>query len=212
MPEFYCSFTNRIAGEFLEPIFLVVRSAHWRSARVSPTASDIVVAAIAFVLTGFLLKSLKKGFLKRLPWSSLVVLMLPHGLFGWLLGVYNMPWYIWLLVGVATTGVSAVVSYELGVVGVRALTVGGIVAVVGGVVGATIGRVATALALALASAVAWFWSVGGARFRMQALGFDEVQTLWTVVIVSWEGLWLGWMVDTFLLPHFGVWLIQVLTS
>lgn len=171
-----------------------------------------MVAAIAFVLTGFLLKSLKKGFLKRLPWSSLVVLMLPHGLFGWLLGVYNMPWYIWLLVGVATTGVSAVVSYELGVVGVRALTVGGIVAVVGGVVGATIGRVATALALALASAVAWFWSVGGARFRMQALGFDEVQTLWTVVIVSWEGLWLGWMVDTFLLPHFGVWLIQVLTS
>jgi len=86
------------------------------------------------------------------------------------------------------------------------------VAVVGAIVGASVGRVAAALALALASSVAWFWAVGGARFRMEALGFDEYQTFWTLVIFSWEGLWLGWLIDTFLLPNFGIWLIQFLAS
>ncbi len=150
--------------------------------------------------------------------SKAIALVIPCGTnasprFVWLVaGVYNMPWYIWLLVGLATAGVSAVISYELGVIGLRALAVGGIVAIVGAIVGASVGRVAAALALALASSVAWFWAVGGARFRMEALGFDEYQTFWTLVIFSWEGLWLGWVIDTFLLPNFGIWLIQFLAS
>ncbi|MGA7936512.1 MAG: hypothetical protein WCA35_23360 [Kovacikia sp.] len=212
MAEFYHLIAGLIMAKLAEPVLLIARSTRWRKIQTSPTPSDMVVATITFVLTLVLLRSLSKGFLKRLPWSSLIVLMLPHGLFGWLLGVYNMPWYIWLLVGIATAGVAILISYELGVIGIRALAMGGIVAVVGGIVGATIGRIATALALGLVSTVAWFWAVGGTRFRMEALEFDEIQTFWTLVIVSWEGLWLGWMVDTFLLPSFGVWLIQLLTS
>ncbi|UBF24876.1 hypothetical protein K9N68_24950 [Kovacikia minuta CCNUW1] len=196
----------------IDPLLLVARSHHWQTARSSPTPSDFVIAAIACGATLILFRSLPKGLLKRLPWSSLVVLILPYGLFGWLMGVYNLHWYVWLLVGLATIGISVVVSYELGVVGIRALIGGGIVALVGGMVGATVGRVAEAIALALASSVAWFWAVAGARFRLEALGFDPIQTFWVLVIVSWEGLWLGWGVDTFLLPHLGVWLVQLLTS
>lgn len=194
-------------------LLVAARSPHWRTVgQNSPTVADFVIAAIAFLATAVLIGLVPRTIFKRLPWSALLVLMLPHGLFGWLLGVYNLPWFGWLFAIFGTLMVAAVMSYELGVVGVRLLITALIAGAIALAVGSTVGRVAEALALALALAVAWFWAVGGARFRLEAQGFDPVQSLWILAIVSWEGLWLGWMVDTFLLPKFGPWLIQFLTS
>lgn len=194
-------------------LLVAARSPRWRTlGQNSPMVADFVIAAIAFLATAVLIGLVPRSIFKRLPWSALLVLMLPHGLFGWLLGVYNLPWFGWLFAILGTLMVAAVMSYELGVVGVRLLITALIAGGIALAVGSTVGRVAEALALALALAVAWFWAVGGARFRLEAKGFDPVQSLWILAIASWEGLWLGWMVDTFLLPKFGPWLIQFLTS
>jgi hypothetical protein len=177
---------------------------------------DAAIATIFFLATLFLISQIRRDILKKLPWSSLMVLMLPHGFFGWLLGVYNMPWFVWLLAGMGAGLVAAVMSYELGVIGARALVLAGVIAGIGGVAGIAIGvtveKVAEALALALMLAVAWFWSVAGTRFRLERLGFDTIQIFWMITLTSWEGIWLGWVLDTFILPSFGIWLIEFLTS
>jgi hypothetical protein len=209
---------NNGSGSNLDEIAInmlltTARSPHWHIAKsVSPTPLDFVVAALAFLATAVLLGTLRRDVLKQLPWSALIVLMLPHSLFGWLLGVYNLPWFVWLLTLIGTLLVSAVMSYELGLVGLRILVLAIATSAIALVAGSAIGRVAQALALALALAAVWFWAVGGARFRLEATGFNQIQALWALAIASWEGLWLGWMVDTFLLPKFGPWLIQIVTS
>lgn len=178
----------------------------------SATPIDMTIAVIGLVINVALATQLGKTHRHRLPWSALIVLLAPHALFGWLLGIYNLPWFIWVLAGSGVAIVAVVLSYELGVAGTRALLVALLVAGVGTIVGATLSRIAEALALALALAVAWFWAVGGARFRLEAEGFDPYQTFWILTIVSWEGLWFGWLADTFLIPSFGNWLVNVLIS
>jgi uncharacterized membrane protein YfcA len=78
--------------------------------------------------------------------------------------------------------------------------------------GTTVGRVVGAVAIALLLAIAWFGSISQTELHLKRQGLGESQILWILVIASWEGIALGWLVDTFLIPRFGHWLIDVLTS
>ncbi len=173
---------------------------------------DFGVLIVLFLMNLAVLGNISRQLLYRLPRSALIILLLLYALFGWLMGVYNLAWFFWLLTAIGTMGVSAVLSFELGVIGSRALVLAGVIALVGIFLEATLGRLATALALALALAGAWFWAVGGARYRMEGLGFDRIQTFWSLTLVSWEGLYFGWIVDTFLIPSWGDWVIKLITS
>jgi hypothetical protein len=184
---------------------------HFAGAATSPTPLDEGIAVIVILVTILVLVK-RGGEIKRLPRLVLAGFILPHCLLGWLLGIYNMPWFVWMLAGMGTVVVTAMMTYELGVVGARVLVLAIATTAVALAAGTTVGRVIGAMAIALLLAIAWFGSISQAELHLKRQGFSENQILWILAIAGWEGIALGWMVDTFLIPRFGPWLIDVLTS
>lgn len=261
----------------LKALPVLAKSTHSSSVVYEPLTIIGVIIGIAIILA-LMPAILPAEISKPLPWSSLAALLIPYSLFGWIVGAYNLPWFVFVIAGGLAGVVAAVVSLELGLVGAIALAIAAALAIVGTLSGTTIevlafvlvlaatlallwtlvrsgtmgklmavaialaivititltltgalvgflalvealgrdlvlaGTLARVLALGLAYSGVWLWAVGGARFRMETLGFDQVQIFWTLLLLSWTGLWLGWVVDTFLIPSFGVWLIQFVTT
>jgi hypothetical protein len=157
---------------------------------------------LGIIVTGMIVMRFSKESVRRLPVSSLIILLVMHILFGWLLSVYSAFWWVWLGVIVGCGAIARVLSVDLGMIGLRALIPAGIAAIVGFVANdAAIEHIAEAMALGLSMAGAWLWAVGGARFRMESNGLERSQAGWAIVLVSWDGLWLGWLLYTVLISH-----------
>lgn len=186
------------------------------NARYAPAGLDVAIAVLGIILTGIVAIRFPKDVLKRLPFSALVILFTLYALLGWLLGIHNLFWFIWVAIIVGSVAVAVVRSLELGMIGLRVLILAGIAEIVSLVATTAlkqiaVGQIAKALAMSLALAGAWLWSVGGTRFRMESIGLERSHIAWTIIFVSWEGLWFGWVIDTFLAPHWGEFVNQILT-
>lgn len=158
----------------------------------------VLIVMLGIMLIGFFVVRFPKESVKRLPFSSLVILVVIHILFGWLLSVYSAFWWVWLGVIAGCGAIATVLSIDLGMLGLRVLILAGVSAIVSLVANASVGQTATPLALGLAIAGCWLWAIGGARFRMESNGVERSQVGWTIVLISWEGLWLGWLLNTVL--------------
>ncbi len=170
----------------------------------------VLVVMLGIMLTGFFVMRFSKESVRRLPFSSLVILLVIHILFGWLLSVYSAFWWIWLGAIVGCGAIATVLSIDLGMLGLRVLILAGVTAIVSLVADASVRQTATPIALGLAIAGCWLWAVGGARFRMESNGVERSQVGWTIIFVCWEGLWLGWLLNTVLESNWNL-INQVLT-
>ncbi|WP_162422229.1 hypothetical protein [Myxacorys almedinensis] len=196
------------------------------STRYAPTELNFAIALLGIMVTAMVAIQYPKERIGQLPGSALLVLLSIHIFFGWLLGVYNAVWWVWVGVISGCGAIAKVRSVELGMMGLRSFILAGVVAIA--MLVASLGFFANmplfqplvrSLALGLAIAAAWFWAVGGARFRMESMGVEpwgqsatpkEMQIVRTIVGVSWEGLWLGWLLDTFFIPQWGELINQML--
>lgn len=138
----------------------------------------------------------------RLPASALVLLLLLYAIFGWFLAIYDVAWWVWLAGLVASVAIARVPSIYLGRTGVATFGLAMVCAIAAFFV-KDMAQTARTTAVGLAFAGAWVWAVGGTRYRMEKIRLPRSITFWTIILISWEGFWVGWMMDTFLTARFG---------
>ena len=142
--------------------------------------------------------------LKRISWTYLTPLFLEYVLAGWLLSACNALWFIWF-------GTLAV-TLHLAMVGFDAvaLAVAWIVGVVwAGVFSRTWPRIvpwagvavwAATLALIWILALTLVLTLAKVERSMKSVGLSKTQTFCVLVIITWVGLGLGWILDSAFLP------------
>ena len=141
--------------------------------------------------------------LKRSSWTYLTPLFLEYILAGWLLSACNALWFIWF--GTLT------VTLHLAMVGFDAvaLAIAWIVGVVwAGVFSRTWPRIvpwagvavwAATLALIWILALTLVLTLAKVERLMKSVGLSKTQAFCVLVIVTWVGLGLGWILDSFFL-------------
>ena len=141
--------------------------------------------------------------LKRSSWTYLTPLFLEYILAGWLLSACNALWFIWF--GTLT------VTLHLAMVGFDAvaLAIAWIVGVVwAGVFSRTWPRSvpwagvavwAATLALIWILALTLVLTLAKVERLMKSVGLSKTQAFCVLVIVTWVGLGLGWILDSFFL-------------
>lgn len=145
------------------------------------------------------------AFFRKIPWASLVLLLLSFALLGWYLSSYHPVWSFWSFAAVVTvTMVTIWGSNSL----LRWLKVGsqGLVFSLGLTLVACLavlvsGLFAQVLMLLAAELLA--------RMQMQSAGFSKNHTLWVLTVVVGLGLGLGWMTGLMLFPKEETGLIQI---
>jgi hypothetical protein len=172
-----------------------------------PTQLDLAIVVMGSFLTVITIGRIARTNLDRLPLSALVLLFLFYSALGWFLAIYNVPWWVWLGGFVASVAIANVPSIDLGRTGLAAFGFAVIAAIVAIFTKANAG-IARAVALVLALVGAWLWTVGGTRYRMEKVRMPRSTIRWTIILISWEGIWVGWVIDTFLTARFGQWLSQ----
>ena len=137
--------------------------------------------------------------LNRLPWLWLALILFAETVLSWVVSVYEQAhWFPWHLV----------VSILLALIWTVFL--------------ASVGALAGALLLTMGWALAGDWLIAliwavtfvlfVATFRAAALiksaGFSKTTTIWFLIIVSWTGLGLGWMIGSVFLFDLSKWLLR----
>lgn len=174
----------------------------------APPQSDWAIAIVGFILTAIALFCVPRYQIKRLPFSALIVLLLAHMLVGWSLKMYNNVASYWLIGFAIPLGLAVLPSRWVGMIGLSAFVTTGIA---GAVVlsGRSYVQQARDITLVAASIAAWCWAIGGARHRMELVALPRSFILWALLLISWNGIWLGWLIATFITPYFGDWMIRL---
>ncbi|BAS54495.1 hypothetical protein NIES2135_02490 [Leptolyngbya boryana NIES-2135] len=167
-----------------------------------PTELDAAIAVVGGILTAIAIFCIPRQNLDRVPMSGLFLLLIIHAIVGWVLAISDVQIGLWLVAAGAVLIVAMIRSLQLGQAG--AIALGG--AAIGAIVWAVRQDAnAQISALAFLFLGIWLWAVGGARYRMESAGFGK-SIRWVLAIVGWEGLWIGWLIDTFVAPQVGIWL------
>lgn len=167
---------------------------------------DGAIAILGALLIFIALFRAPKGIYYRLPYSGLIILFILYGLFGWALKIYSVFWLIWMVLLSGAASIALVPSIELGMVGLRSIILAGIAALA--MVYPPIFLIAKWVSLFLATVTAWLWAVGSAKYRMETVGVERSQIVWTIAIVSWAGFWFGWLMESAIAPQLGEWVRQ----
>lgn len=171
----------------------------------SLTELDATIAVVGGLLTAIAALRVPRRELDRVPMSGLLLLLIVNTLAGWGLAIAKPAIEFWIAGAVAAFAVGRVRSIHLGRGGAIAFGLAGISAIVWGVMS---NQVAQKMTIVLVLLGIWLWAVGGARYRMERAGFGRT-VHWTLALVGWEGLWIGWLIDTFVAPQVGVWLTRM---
>lgn len=181
-----------------------------------PTQIDATIAILGGVTTGFLAFRVPRQELDRVPLSGLVLLFLVYVLVGWGMAISQLAIGFWIGAAAIAMLVTFGSSVLLGRAGLIAFVLAGVGAIALGFVrgqNADSVRWSAVLlarfAFALGLVGVWLWATGGARHRMERAGFRRSNVQWVLAIVGWEGLWVGWLINTFLVPQMGTWLTQI---
>lgn len=145
------------------------------------------------------------AFLRKIPWASLLLLLLSFALLGWYLSSYHPIWSFWSFVAVVAVTMAIIwggnsllrwlrvgsqgLFFALGLTLVACLAV---------LVSGLFAQVVMLLAAELL-----------ARIQMQSAGFSKNHTLWVLTVVVGLGLGLGWMTGTMLFHEEETSLIQL---
>ena len=141
--------------------------------------------------------------LKRISWTYLTPLFLEYILAGWLLSACNAPWFIWF-------GTLAV-TLHLAMVGFDAVALA-VAWIVGVVWAGVFSRIwpmivpwagvavwAATLALIWILALTLVLTLAKVERLMKSVGLSKTQAFCVLVTVTWVGLGLGWILDSFFL-------------
>jgi hypothetical protein len=172
------------------------------------TQLDVAIAVLGLIFSGIVLVRAPKQHLKRVPLSGLLILGVFYALAGWMCAVYDSFWWVWFAAFVGSVASAIVPASDLGVIGLRSVVLAGIGGIVAVFTRNLAFEIARTLAIGLGILAAWSWAVGGARYRMEHSSLPRSFILWTLILVGWQGLWMGWLIDTFALPGVGAWLRQ----
>lgn len=174
----------------------------------SLTELEIAIAVLGVILLVVVAVRCPKGIFRRLPYSGLIILFILYVLFGWTLAIYSAFWWIWVgLISIAAS-LALAPSIELGMIGLRSIILAGIAALVMIFTPPNVARISKIIALSLATITAWAWAISGVKQRMETAGLERSQVIWIIAIVSWAGLWFGWLLETLLVPQLGEWVRQ----
>ena len=163
---------------------------------------DGAIAVVGAILSIVVLLRIPKPLFEWLPYSGLFVLCLFYGLVGWALAMFDSFVLIWVAIVGAAVAIAPMKAKVLGRIGGVAIALGGVSAI-----GFVWFPVARWVAIAFATIAAWAWAVGGVKFRMESVGLPRSFVLRALIVMGWEGLWLGWLIDR-ALPQVGDWLVK----
>lgn len=167
-----------------------------------PTQIDATIAVLGGLLTAILVVRVPRQELDRVPLSGLALLFVVYGLMGWGLAIARAPIGFWIGAAAIAMLVTFGASIQLGRGGLIAFGLAGMSAIAM-LLGWEWGRLSAA---ALGLIGIWLWASGGARYRMERAGFRRSNVRWVLAIVGWEGLWVGWLIHTFVAPQLGTWM------
>ncbi|MCU0550683.1 MAG: hypothetical protein MUC48_15150 [Leptolyngbya sp. Prado105] len=167
-----------------------------------PTELDAAIAVIGGVLSAIAVFCIPRQNLDRVPISGLLLLAIVHAMAGWGLAVSQLRVEAWFAAAIAILIVATMRSLQLGRAGAISLGVAVVSAIVWGIRRDQNAQISAISCLWIG---VWLWAMGGARYRMEGAGFGK-SIRWVLAIVGWEGLWIGWLIDTFVAPQVGVWL------
>ena len=174
-----------------------------------PTQLDAAIAVVGILFSTIAVLRIPRQDLDRLPLSGLLLLLLFYTVVGWVLAVAKVSGVIWLSVLAAGLMSAIVSSLYLGQAGLVALILAGIGAIAMFFAPNPTAQTARLSAIGLGLTGIWLWAVGGARYRMERTGFRRSAMQWMLILAEWEGLWIGWSIDTFIAPQMGDWLLQL---
>jgi len=176
-----------------------------------PTQLDVTIAVLGGLLTGIAVLRIPRSDLDRVPLSGLTLLLIVYVLAGWGLAISQVAIGVWICAAVAALLVTFGSSIQLGRSGLVAFGLAGMSTIALLVMrhqNSDWSRIVPRFALGFALMGIWLWAVGGARYRMERAGFRRSSLRWTFAIVGWEGLWIGWLLNTFVAPQVGTWLMR----
>lgn len=171
-----------------------------------PTQIDAAIAIVGGVVTAILAFRVPRQELDRVPLSGLTLLFVAYVLIGLGLGISGAAIGFWLGAGAIAMLVTFASSILLGRGGLIAFVLAGMGAIALGFVRGQNADVLRSGAIVLALIGIWLWASGGARYRMERAGFRRSSVQWVLAIVGWEGLWVGWLINTFIAPQIGTWM------
>lgn len=167
-----------------------------------PTELEAAIAVIGGILTAIAVICIPRQNLDRIPMSGLFLLLLIHVMAGWALAISRVRIEFWVVAAIAVLIVAMIRSLQLGRAGVISFGVAAISAIVWGVQQDRNAQLSMFVFLFIGI---WLWAFGGVRYLMEGAGFGK-SIRWVSAIVGWEGLWIGWLIDTFIAPQVGMWL------
>lgn len=173
-----------------------------------PVQLDIAIAVAGVLILTIVILRAPKEDLDRVPASGLFLVFFLYAFLGWGLAIENLAVSIWIAVFGAVAVIATLRSHQLGDWGAKAIALAGIAAIVAAVTRAPTAQTARSVSITLVLTMLWMWAIGGARYRLEVAGLRRSFILWTLILTSWAGLWLGWIADTFVVPHVGKWVIQ----
>ncbi len=174
---------------------------------LAPTQSDWAIAIVGLILSAIAITSVPRYQIKRLPFSALIVLLLLHMLVGWTLKMDNNVASSWFIAFAVPLGLAVMPSRWVGMIGLGAFLTTGIAGIAA--LSRRVDVQAQSITLVAASVAAWCWAIGGARHRMEMVALPRSFVLWALLLISWEGIWIGWLIATLITPYFGDWMIQL---
>lgn len=137
------------------------------------------------------------AFLGKIPWVSLVLLLISFALLGWYLSSYHSIWSLWSFVAVVAVTMAIIWSSDSLLRWLRVGSQGLFFAL-----GITLVACLAVLASGLFTQVVMLLAAELlARIQMQSAGFSKNHTLWVLTVVVGLGLGLGWMTGTMFLPE-----------
>lgn len=173
-----------------------------------PTQIDAAIAIVGGVLTAILAFRIPRRELDRVPLSGLVLLFIVYVLIGLGLGIAGAAIGFWIGAGAIAMLVTFGSSLLLGRGGLIAFVLAGLGAVALGFVRGQNADLLRSSAIVFAGIGIWLWASGGARYRLYRAGFRRSSVQWVLAIVGWEGLWVGWLINTFIAPQVGTWFVR----
>ncbi|MER3435721.1 MAG: hypothetical protein C4288_20620 [Leptolyngbya sp. ERB_1_1] len=176
-----------------------------------PTQFDVTIAVLGGLLTGIAVIRIPRADLDRVPLSGLTLLLIVYVLAGWGLAISQVAIEVWIGAAAAALLVTFGSSIQLGRSGLVAFGLAGVNAIALFFMrnqNANWSVITPRFALGFALTGIWLWAVGGARYRVERAGFRRSSLRWTLAIVGWEGLWIGWLINTFVALQVGTWLMR----
>lgn len=167
---------------------------------------EAAIAGLGITLLLIVLFRAPKGIFRLLPYSGLMILLVLYSLFGWALKIYSLAWWAWVGVIGMAAAIALLPSVELGMLGLRSMILAGFAALA--MFYPPLFLIAKWVSLGLATLTAWTWAIGSARYRMNSVGIERSHAIWIIAIVSWAGLWIGWLVESAIAPQLGDWIRQ----